>query len=214
MVETLGARRAEAFLSGKLKIDRFVDDFGKPLTLSELKLVDSRGKLLKLRDVQSSGSISLKEIEAAESVLARQKVEHALAWDSADNYLFYQKGTRDRVSFSEAQARSFARGIVTHNHPNAVPFSPADLRQSHKSNLGELRAVGQLPDFRQVLYRLRPPKAGWASVDRVALSDELERRLTSAWKRETAEPLLDRLHETWSTFAEEHGLLYERQIKG
>lgn len=39
--EVLGKRRAKEFLDGNLSIDRFVDDFGRPLTLQELSLVES-----------------------------------------------------------------------------------------------------------------------------------------------------------------------------
>ncbi len=38
--EVLGSKRAELFLSGKLRLSQFVDMVGRPLTLAELKAKD------------------------------------------------------------------------------------------------------------------------------------------------------------------------------
>lgn len=66
-------------------------------------------------------------------------------------------GGKNSVSFTKNEVAKFENNILTHNHPSDAPFSFEDMLTATKSNVLEVRAVGN-----SYTYILKRPTNGWS----------------------------------------------------
>lgn len=94
-----------------------------------------------------------KELLLDEQSLSKRCKESAVVYDSKGKYLFTKRGDEKSVVFTKSEAKLFAGGTITHNHPSGASFSIADIKTLKKSKVAELRAIGE-----DGVYYIRPPK--------------------------------------------------------
>ena len=98
------------------------------------------------------------------SILAKK--ESAAIYDLAGNMLIHKNGSATEVAFSHAEVMAMKDAVLTHNHPNSLGFSDADINLMVKANMAELRAVGAIVNEKgkviaRVEYSLKRPANGW-----------------------------------------------------
>jgi hypothetical protein len=94
------------------------------------------------------------------------KHESAALYDLAGNLIFEKKGGAKQVKFSFGEVSLMKDAVLTHNHPNALALSQADIRVAVRYNLAEIRAVGAFTDgsgkvIARTEFSLKRPEGGW-----------------------------------------------------
>lgn len=123
-------------------------------TSSKINKTDKRKNV----DVPNEGSKAFseekkKKLYQQERILVGNKYEKAVLYDKEGNIIFQKKGDKSHVSFTKTEIKKMRGGVLTHNHPNNSPLSPADINMLRISKLSEIRACTQNGS-----YILRQPK--------------------------------------------------------
>lgn len=100
----------------------------------------------------SGVSSSLRSIESGIKTLS---VEHSYILDEHGNILAHNIGDTNRVEGDYERFRD-KNVIITHNHPEDVSFSDADIITAVNVNAKEIRATAN-----GHTYSLKRPKGGW-----------------------------------------------------
>jgi proteasome lid subunit RPN8/RPN11 len=90
-------------------------------------------------------------IEKAESKIANNAFETAIAFNNKGNEILRKKGVKSSVKFTaeDMNKLNWADEVIfTHNHPSGISFSDADILFMKKTELKEMRVVGK-----KYLYR-------------------------------------------------------------
>ncbi len=151
------------------------------------------------------------------------KIEYGMSRLVNGEVRFY-KGTRDRINFGARQVAEMMQApLAMHNHPNATPFSPQDLRFAEAVRVKVMRVIGRGPDG-PVSYEVDVGRAGHArgaaEAGEVLYAQLLPRyhaifrqRMASGMSADDAErvTLTEHLHEVWTRIAQQFGFRYLRR---
>lgn len=97
------------------------------------------------------------ELRTTEEHIRGKSAEVAQVLDARGRSLLVKTtGSSNSVSFTAEEASRMEGGVLTHNHPNASPFSTEDVKLAVRRGLREIRAVGSDGS----LYRLGTT-SGW-----------------------------------------------------
>ena len=141
----LGKKKADLFLDGDLKIDRFVNASGRELSLDELKKKNPKA----WQKAFSYDSPKVARAAGADYVKhngVRTNTEHAFAYNpETGERLFAKQGERSSVSFTDKEVtmlRDNPGAVMIHNHPSSTSLSGADLIFTKSTGFSEIVAVG------------------------------------------------------------------------
>lgn len=107
---------------------------------------------------------------AFENVVRLEAIEHGAAFAADGSLILRKAGQPDRLGYTDAELERMRGAVFTHNHPNGVTVSVADLSLAARLALTELRAVG--PQFRHIMA----PQADWPSGAELARAVSQARR--------------------------------------
>jgi SPP1 gp7 family putative phage head morphogenesis protein len=156
----------------------------KPLELPPPPVKDYRAEVL--RDVE-------KEI-------VDRKTERAVVVGPEGGVRIDKVGTKNSVTFTEAEVEKMWDAILTHNHPSASSLSPDDIKLAITGNLKAVQAIGRWKDGdgSATRYEMRRGEhwPSWAIVRRAM--EEVEPDVKRHWDAEIA-ALTDRLGSQWAS---------------
>jgi len=88
-----------------------------------------------------------KNISKFENEIRNNKKETAALYDKDGNLILIKEGNLSSVSFNMGELVQMRGNTLTHNHPNGLGFSRADITTSLQTGLYEIRAVGKYHDY-------------------------------------------------------------------
>ena len=142
--------------------------------------------------------------------------EEAVVLDRAGNPILRKKSETTELTFNDAEEKQMEGRVLVHNHPTGRAFSPDDMELAAKGKVAQLRVVGS-----KYTHVLKPPLAGWETVDREAIPAAYKEEETAAVFRLTEllysgklreSEFNDRLdREVSEAMAKRFGFRYERQ---
>lgn len=109
------------------------------------KISKSESKTAKSIDYSNVGSRSFSEeartrMFQQERIIAENKFETGILYDSDGKIIFSKKGTSNEVKFTKAEISKMKGCTLTHNHPDGTVFSPNDIDMMRQGGLAEIRA--------------------------------------------------------------------------
>ncbi len=109
------------------------------------KISKSESKTVKSIDYSNVGSRSFSEeartrMFQQERIIAENKFETGILYDSDGKIFFSKKGTSNEVKFTKAEISKMKGCTLTHNHPDGTVFSPNDIDMMRQGGLAEIRA--------------------------------------------------------------------------
>jgi SPP1 gp7 family putative phage head morphogenesis protein len=87
-------------------------------------------------------------VSQAEQEIFGASKENAVIIDADGNVVLRKSGTKDRIAFTQDDAKAFSGNVFTHNHPNpegysgCVSFSDLDVQMASTYKVREMRAIG------------------------------------------------------------------------
>ena len=81
------------------------------------------------------------QIDSDENSIRKDKFETAFIYSADGTKLNVTQGKPDRVNFTNEQVDKMKDGVLTHNHPNGVSFSAADIDLFGAGQLRSIRAT-------------------------------------------------------------------------
>lgn len=86
-------------------------------------------------------------IQNVEDKIRNQDFESAALYDKDGNRILFKNGEKSQVTFTRAEIALMKDGVLTHNHPNSLSFSDADMTFFADHGLKEIRAVSRRFDY-------------------------------------------------------------------
>lgn len=185
---------------------------------------DKSGIIKENNDVEKIGSDlfddkAREKLYQNERIIATNKYETAIVYDSNGNIIFKKKGNIDSVQFTQSEKKKMKGCVVTHNHPKGSSFSAEDIFLFKNMQLSELRAVCV-----DGTYVIRPPKK-WS--DEITSVKDIDDKLNKIYSdigsqyRDIAankgEPFVKYLRtietETTKQFCDTYGLIFKWEAK-
>ena len=155
-------------------------------------------------------------VEVLEEEIVQNAFETVALFDAAGTLLLRAGGESNRVSFTIPAELKENVMVITHNHPQGTSFSPEDVGVALRTGVEELRAVSP-----RYVYVLGPPKAGWQTIDRQALADDVlktvrtvERQLwnkVQSGQLSEQEAIMLLWHTVWTRVSRRFGFRYRRR---
>jgi len=105
------------------------------------------------RKLNQQEMAQISTLDEFEIVTNRRGFEHAMVIDKHGDVKVLKSGQRGSVSFGFNELVHFKGGRLSHNHPNASPFSMADIKMFTNYDMKELRAVSD-----DVVYVIKQDK--------------------------------------------------------
>lgn len=166
--EMLGATSAQLFREGRISLRDLLDQKGRPLRVADIRPKPASS---------TSFAESLKKTE--DKLTWKKGNERVVIIDKQGRVVLTKDGGKHSVMLSADDLKNASGAVLTHNHPSASSFSPADILSAMKVNLAEIRAVG---NHKGVAYRysLTPGGSGQWPTPTAAL----EKQLISKYKRD------------------------------
>lgn len=109
------------------------------------KISKSENKTAKSIDYSKVGSRSFSEeartrMFQQERIIAGNKFETGILYDSKGKVIFSKKGSSNEVKLTKAEISKMKGCTLTHNHPDGTVFSPNDIDMMRQGGLAEIRA--------------------------------------------------------------------------
>ena len=153
-------------------------------------------------------------IKSAEGSIRNLQHEVGMVFDYRGNKLWENVGEARRVNIAEARDLGILAGnVFTHNHPDSLSFSRADIALLIHDSIGVIRATS--PHY---LYSMSRGTAN-VSIQEMAEDYEIFRELlrpqySSKIRKgiiEEQEALIELYHDTVSRLSEKYGFAYQRE---
>ncbi len=93
---------------------------------------------------------------AVERQISYAPVEVSFVFDAGGRLLLRKAGSRNTITYTEAELARLPNHYFTHNHPLGGPLSGTDVYFAHAHNLAQFRLVTQ-----RETWILSRPLAGW-----------------------------------------------------
>lgn len=163
------------------------------------------------RDIPASTDVI---IRSAEGTIRNLQHEVGMVFDYSGNKLWTKIGEARRVNVAEARQLGVLTGnIFTHNHPDSLSFSRADIALLLNDSIGMIRATSP-----QYLYSMSRGNAN-VSIQEMAEDYEIFRELlrpqySSKIRKgimSEEEGLIELYHDTVSRLSEKYGFHYKRE---
>ena len=136
----------------------------------------------------AKGWESLKEMEDR---IASGRHETAGIYDDTMSQILTKKGKAHSVSFNMQERQFMKDAVLTHNHPNALGLSGADMRMAIANDLAQIRAVANVyspvdgKKVGRITYTFTRPEGGWTGPTGMSLKGKSVAMVDSYRKADT-----------------------------